>query len=114
MIKKEMMFNYPFFPVRNRNYFNRYYNYPYYSKNYNIPHQTSYQTGSSDTKNKAEPIAHDTEKNETEKEKVQFLSILGIHLYFDDLIILALLFFLYKEGAQDEGLFICLILLLLS
>ncbi len=40
--------------------------------------------------------------------------ILGIQLYLDDIIILGLLFFLYKEGVQDELLFITLILLLVS
>ena len=40
--------------------------------------------------------------------------IFGIELYLDDIIILGLLFFLYKEGVQDEMLFISLILLLLS
>ncbi len=40
--------------------------------------------------------------------------ILGIELYLDDIIILGLLFFLYKEGVQDEMLFIALILLLLG
>ena len=38
--------------------------------------------------------------------------IFGIELYLDDIIILGLLFFLYKEGVQDEMLFITLILLL--
>jgi len=42
------------------------------------------------------------------------LEILGIQLYLDDIIILGLLFFLYKEGVKDEMLFIILILLLLS
>lgn len=42
------------------------------------------------------------------------LEILGIKLYLDDIIILSLLFFLYKEGVQDEMLFLSLILLLLS
>lgn len=42
------------------------------------------------------------------------IEILGISLFFDDIIILALLFFLYQEGVQDEILFITLILLLLS
>ena len=40
--------------------------------------------------------------------------IFGIELYLDDIIILGLLFFLYKEGVQDEMLFITLILLLVS
>lgn len=42
------------------------------------------------------------------------IEILGIKLYQDDLIILGLLFFLYKEEVKDESLFISLILLLLS
>lgn len=42
------------------------------------------------------------------------LEILGIKLYFDDILILELLFFLYTEGVKDEILFISLILLLLS
>lgn len=42
------------------------------------------------------------------------IEILGIQLYQDDLIILGLLFFLYKEEVKDESLFISLILLLLS
>jgi len=42
------------------------------------------------------------------------LNILGITLYLDDIIILCLLFFLYKEEVKDEMLYICLILLLLS
>ena len=42
------------------------------------------------------------------------LEILGISLYLDDLIILGLLFFLYKEEVHDEMLFLILILLLLT
>ena len=40
--------------------------------------------------------------------------ILGIELYLDDIIILGLLFILYKEGVKDEMLFLALILLLLT
>lgn len=43
-----------------------------------------------------------------------YFELLGIRLYFDDLLILALLFFLYNEGVKDQVLFISLILLLLS
>lgn len=42
------------------------------------------------------------------------IEIFGIRLYFDDILILSLLLFLYEEGVKDEMLFICLILLLLS
>lgn len=40
--------------------------------------------------------------------------ILGIKLYFDDVLLICLIFFLYTEGVQDQYLFIVLILLLLS
>ena len=40
--------------------------------------------------------------------------IMGIKLYNDDLLILALLLFLYEEDIHDQELFLSLILLLLS
>ncbi len=40
--------------------------------------------------------------------------IFGIELYLDDIIIIGLLFLLYKEGVQDELLYIALILLLVG
>lgn len=39
---------------------------------------------------------------------------LGIRLFSDDLLILAILYFLYSEGVKDPELFIALILLLIS
>lgn len=38
----------------------------------------------------------------------------GINLYFDDILLICLIWFLYDEGVKDECLFIALILLLLS
>ena len=66
--------------------------------------------------------------NETKKESIHDLSdnrescsdekpifeIFGIKLFFDDILIIALIFFLYDEGVTDNLLFISLILLLLS
>lgn len=40
--------------------------------------------------------------------------IFGIKLHYDDILLICLIFFLYKEGVKDESLFISLILLLLS
>ena len=42
------------------------------------------------------------------------VEFMGIKLYLDDLIIIGLLFFLYKEDVHDEILFGILLLLLLS
>ena len=54
----------------------------------------------------------DTRIKNTNDEK--YFEILGIKLYSDDILLLYLIFFLYKEGVQDEYLFIALIMLLLS
>ena len=43
-----------------------------------------------------------------------WLDLFGIKLHFDDVLILSLLFFLYKEEVKDEGLFLALSLLLIS
>ncbi len=40
--------------------------------------------------------------------------LFGIKLFFDDILIISLIFFLYNEGVKDQSLFISLILLLLS
>ena len=43
-----------------------------------------------------------------------YFDFLGIRLYFDDLLIIGLLIFLYNEEVKDTYLYIALILLLLS
>lgn len=43
-----------------------------------------------------------------------FFELFGLKLYFDDVLLICLLFFLYQEGVKDQELFISLILLLLS
>lgn len=53
---------------------------------------------------------HQDDRNDDEK----YFEILGLKLYNDDILLLCLLFFLYKEEVKDPYLFIALILLLLS
>ena len=55
-----------------------------------------------------------SEDTKSESPSEYFLEIFGLHLYFDDVLILCILFFLYTEEVRDQELFICLILLLLS
>lgn len=43
-----------------------------------------------------------------------FFELFGLKLYFDDILLISLIFFLYEEGVKDDELFISLILLLLS
>lgn len=45
---------------------------------------------------------------------IDFFEIFGLKLYFDDILLVCIIFFLYNEGVKDQGLFIALILLLLS
>ena len=102
-----MMFNYPFLNFKNRTYPLRYYNYPTYTPQYNKIYKK-------ENNEKIDTILEEKTKHRPETKNNGFLSLLGIRLYYDDLIILALLYFLYKEEVQDEGLFLTLILLLLS
>lgn len=76
----------PNFPFLNMPFFGS----PYYNRNYYNNH------------------------NNLNKNSQVFLSIFGLDLYFDDILILCILFSLYTEGVKDEMLFICLLLLLLT
>lgn len=70
----------------------------------------------------SEPAPQAPEKKTTENRNSKFskkdddvwLDLFGIKLYFDDVLILSLLFFLYKEEVKDEGLFLALVMLLIS
>lgn len=95
-----MAFRFPFygFPFS----YNRY---NYY--NFRKPPVNSYNHNSSDVKEKVS----NKEKNEKDE---YFFDLFGIHLYFDDILLICLIFFLYNEGVKDDGLFMTLILLLLT
>ncbi len=92
-------------PYRNPNYYNN----PYTKKpNYNCENE----------KNKSNSLNNKTNVNKKETPKTEnqkpIFEIFGIKLFFDDLLLISLIFFLYTEGVQDQSLFIALILLLLS
>ena len=117
--------NYSFPLYRNYNRFSRYsLKNPYMSSNTRIPiNATNFNSQQkSKISNNYSPndsIENSTKQNEEspkteEAGQKDFLEILGIKLYFDDLIIISLLFFLYSEGVNDYYLFITLILLLLG
>lgn len=124
-----MMFHSPYFGMPFYNRYSRYgYRYPYYS--YNMGRNNSYDSGhfennkqeknitstSSDI-NEYNPVnnkSNDNETRATEKDDAPYFQLFGINLYFDDILLVCLILFLYEEGVKDESLFISLILLLLS
>lgn len=58
---------------------------------------------------------HESPKNKSNSNDNDYLfDLFGLKLYFDDILILSLLFFLYVEGIKDDMLFTSLLLLLLS
>lgn len=47
-------------------------------------------------------------------ENVDYIDLFGYKIYIEDLLLISLIFCLYKEGVEDQLLFMCLILLLFS
>lgn len=106
-----MVYNYPHFPTKSyRSYPHSLKNRPFCSKN--MPNRMGkFPTESNiPTHNNKEH----SKKLEDKKIEGTYFEILGIKLHSDDILLLCLIFFLYKEGVQDEYLFIALIMLLLS
>lgn len=99
-----MNFNIPFF---NPSYF------------YNRPYCYNSNITKNEHINKTPPTERIEEKKYSDKNTSNssseyFFELFGLHLYLDDVILICLLFFLYSENVTDDGIFICLILLLLT
>ena len=98
-------FNFPYF-------YNR--NYSHYQNNRNIHNRnSSLESYSGDVKASKKTENSENFKSSSESSDY-FFEIFGLKLHFDDVLIICILFFLYKEDVHDEELFLCLILLLLS
>ena len=117
---------YPGFPYKNRygkyNYMGMQGRIPRYRQNV---YQEKGDSGNLRTKyiykDKSENKKKENKVTETKNKKAKIdesyspiFEIFGIKLYFDDILLIALIFFLYDEGVQDNMLFIALVLLLLS
>ena len=70
--------------------------------------------GQTDLPLKIEKSKNTDNNEQNNRDEREFFEIFGIRLYFDDILILCLLYFLYKEDVHDEMLFFALILLLIS
>lgn len=111
-MKKEMMPSYPynFHYLRNYNYYpttNLHHTkptpiYTEYKKNKPCNHKDLSNTNTCST------------NASSKTENLEYFEIFGIKLFFDDILLICLIFFLYSEGIKDQYLFIALILLLLS
>lgn len=104
-------FNLPYFfrPNYRYNYYPSQHNKNYINNNYK-----QYETlGNASIEKKTEDSKIEQNTHSFESSECLF-EIFGLKLYIDDVLIMCLLYFLYTEGVQDQELFICLILLLLS
>ena len=88
---------------------------------YNIHSKTGPKPINNDynsVKSKSSSYKNNITKPKKEKTKQQesppLFSFFGINLYFDDVLILCILFFLYNEKVNDPYLFFTLVLLLLT
>ena len=110
-----MAYSYPYYPYYYRNYNIKKYN-SYYSNSPSNPYSNkSYCNTCFNNKDFNEQVLPENESNRSDKdEEREAIDIFGISLYYDDILLICLLFFLYNEGVKDQYLFISLILLLLS
>ena len=108
-----MVYNYPHFPTKA--YRNSPHNVninPLYTKS--MPIKMNRPPRENNVSPQKNNNIKSNKKLKDEKLEDTYFEILGIKLYYDDILLLCLIFFLYKEGVQDEYLFIALIMLLLS
>ena len=81
--------------------------------------QSNAYNTSTEHSNNCVQVREDSSKSQQNNRKAKsddtvWLDLFGIKLYFDDVLILSLLFFLYIEEVKDEGLFLALVMLLIS
>lgn len=81
--------------------------FPLYNKNSQI--EKNYSSSTS----KFNANVESRKKDNRQDEEILF-EIFGLKLYYDDILLICLIFFLYQEGVQDQYLFFALVLLLLS
>lgn len=94
--------------------FQPHFNFPFFYNNYRYPRPSPTNFRINEEKKKDKTFNKNEKDSEIVEPSESFFEIFGIKLYFDDILIICILFFLYNEKVQDEELFICLILLLLT
>ena len=106
----------PFYPSYYRNYYNR----NKVNSNYEEPKQSTTSSTSRKDSSFDEKSFSDNDNNTNNYRNddcifgTDYFEIFGLKLYFDDILLICLIFFLYNEGVEDKMLFLSLVLLLLS
>ena len=113
-----MMYTYPYygFPRRYTRY-NAYYPQSAKENTTSYPHNSHINPENTNNTNKTSLALQNVEPSKENRDSAPdkpLFELFGIKLYFDDVLILSLIFFLYKEDVKDEGLFLALVLLLIS
>lgn len=97
----------------------------YQEKNYssNIPRnnnilkdntRTNFQTRENPNNHNTKYSKFDNFNSRSCQDSSPMSNLLGLNIYFDDILIICVLFFLYNEGVNDPYLFLTLVLLLMS
>ena len=69
----------------------------------------------SNTVNENKNLRSTSPKNKSNKNTGDYLfDLFGLKIYSDDVLLVSLIYFLYSEDVKDDGLFLVLVLLLLS
>jgi hypothetical protein len=115
----KMIYNYPYFGFPN--YYGQVNNTIKHSSNNCANYNTSFNNCppySSIKKNSTASYKNETSyyENKEKKETSQspFLTLLGIPFYFDDILLICVILFLYSEDIDDSYLMLVLLLLLMS
>ena len=125
-----MMYSYPFFRFPRMGGFSSYSNYYPYSHFANSKAMPNFQENMGNSlkfknmqvkanKHSTSKLNKSDAKFESRKEDARqdediLFEIFGLKLYYDDVLLICLIFFLYQEGVKDQYLFFALVLLLLS
>lgn len=90
------------------------FNLPFFYNNYKYHNNTSFNHNNLNKEIPKKNLEYKEKASVKSEASDTFFEIFGLKLYFDDILIICILFFLYNEKVHDEELFICLILLLLT
>ena len=83
--------------------------------NYMIRPVSSYNSNPAKTNYDEKANRNYEQKNKSNKYNEDYLfDLFGLKIYSDDVLLVSLIYFLYSEDVKDDGLFMVLMLLLLS